>query len=368
MGCGPSTDNNAAKSSKITKAEKKNAAKSPGNSWSNFFSTNPTEIDLSKDGRAENVWMGIDPEKRIVLEDIPPEVWQCTSCTKLVISNHGIKGLPPVMFDNMTNLVNLEFSDGDLEEVSASIAKLTKLETLELYRNKIKTVAPEIGSLPNLAELNLYDNAIKKVPTEINDLSSLTSLNLGSNAFLVLPSVDKLANLENLQIQWGKVCKITGELEGLTKLTNFMASKNRLSTVPKFPASIETIDISCNFVEELADFAHCNAIKEINVNQNGIKEIPASIFTESLEVFKMEKTEVTSIPEEIGNCPNLFAIFTMSSKLTSLPAAITKCTKLKKVDFRKNEALLTSQKEDANSPYNQVKTSSAKFKDGIFYE
>ena len=238
-----------------------------------------------------------------------------------------------------------------------------------MYRNKIVTVAPEIGTLADLQVLNLYDNAIKSVPKELNNLTSLTELNLGSNKFLVLPSLENLTNLEDLKIHWGKVCRIEGNLEGLTKLKDFMANRNRLSEVPKFPSSIQTIDLNVNFLADLPSFDHCKNIREFSVNKNGsMKELPAGIFTDNLEILKAEETAIESLPDEIGNCTGVKGIFMNKCKLSSLPEGITKCTILQKCDFRNNDALLLKKSDDDKHIYHALKKAVQKLENGSFYE
>ncbi|MCP4374368.1 MAG: GTPase [Deltaproteobacteria bacterium] len=100
-------------------------------------------------------------------------------------------------------VIKLNLSGIEIEELPPEIGQLTTLTELKLQKNKLRTLPPEIGMLTNLTSLYLWDNQISELPPEIGKLTKLTELRLSYNELRELPlEMRLLTKLTDLDLRY----------------------------------------------------------------------------------------------------------------------------------------------------------------------
>ena len=97
----------------------------------------------------------------------------------------------------MQNLVDLDISCDEIEEISNHIKNLVKLEDLSIGGRKLSELPLEIGELQNLRTLNIYKCAIKKLPETILNLENLKYFFIDESVYNIITEdknniIDKL--------------------------------------------------------------------------------------------------------------------------------------------------------------------------------
>ena len=80
-------------------------------------------------------------------------------------------------------------------------------------------ITPRIGKLANLVSLDMSHNQLEEVPKEMGDLRNLVHLNLSNNELQAIPSVIfLLAKLETLDVSDNKIKAIQADIARLDQL------------------------------------------------------------------------------------------------------------------------------------------------------
>jgi len=138
------------------------------------------------------------------LLQLPEEIGDLVSLTKLNLHQSGITSLPPSI-GRLQNLKVLDLSwTKKLLELPEEIGDLSSLNELDLAGSKIESLPSSIGRLQDLQNLNLsWTKNLLTLPEEIGDLVSLNKLDLGwSGISLLPPSIGRLLDLQNLNLSY----------------------------------------------------------------------------------------------------------------------------------------------------------------------
>ena len=120
-------------------------------------------------------------------------------------------------------LERLYAAEISLASVPAWIGSLTRLRTLDLGHNVLSSLPDSMAALQALEILYIHDNRLGELPAWIGSLSSLTYLNVAENGLRALPAVS-----------------------GLSRLIELRAMHNRLTDVPRLPASLRELHLRGN--------------------------------------------------------------------------------------------------------------------------
>jgi len=86
------------------------------------------------------------------------------------------------------NLLELDRSYEDIEEIPSQIGYMSKLVRLYLGHNDIKEIPKEISKLTNLEMLDINDNKITIIPRAISQLTNVNWLDLSNNQIIKIPT------------------------------------------------------------------------------------------------------------------------------------------------------------------------------------
>jgi len=193
-------------------------------------------------------------------------------------------------------------TDTPYQKAEQKIAKALKTGATGLdLRNMQLTELPEsIGQLTQLTSLDLSNNQLTALPDSLGQLTQLTILNLSSNQLTALP--DSLGQLT--QLNWLNICnnQITVLPYSLQKLIN-----------------LETLVFGMNTVG--------NPLKTISANLSSLKK---------LSILGIDKCELISCPDWIGELVNLDKLWLSKNQLTNIPPSIAKLESLKELDLTNN--------------------------------
>ena len=147
----------------VAKTEPTGEKKEEKTSIMDVFSTGST-VDLSNKG----------------LTQVPNNVINDRSMTKLILSNNSIESLPSQV-ENWKNLEAFYIENNNLKSFPGEIRHMSKLEILDGSGNGMTDLPAEIGQLGNLKTLDLSNNDIDEFPNELQNLKGLETLDIRGN-------------------------------------------------------------------------------------------------------------------------------------------------------------------------------------------
>ena len=148
----------------------------------------------------------------------------------------------PIDIWELTNLVTLDLSQGELYEIPEGISKLAKLERLDLSRNNLYKLPRDFVTLSNLTSLDLSMNEFDSIPIEITQLKKLESLYLATNQIKELSTeLYKLTNLKTLNLQSNRISEIPLGIRGLENLEILRIGGRNLRTIPEEIAELKKL-------------------------------------------------------------------------------------------------------------------------------
>lgn len=216
------------------------------------------------------------------LEDIPNTLFNLTSLGRLDFSGNLIKKFPETLnLSNLKNLWILDLADNAFEEFPTQILTISSLTSLNIFSNNIKSIPSNIIELQRLSSFNFGYNKIFDLPEEFKNLSSLTYLRFEGNLFEKLPScIFQITSLKTLSISSNrKIISIPSEIKNLN-LSSFFASCNQISSIDDHfceQVSLTELDLSHNKINSLPNsWGNLASLTDIDLSGNLLSKLPDS--------------------------------------------------------------------------------------------
>ena len=297
----------------------------------------------------------------------------------------GQAGSIPPGISLLTGLTNLTVTNAKLTgNIPTEIGSLANLSVLDLRGNNLTgTIPSQIGSLTGLTYLNLSDNSltgsIDASPIFSNSLSNLTYLSFANNQLtggLPNPSTN-MTNLHELNLSGNQ---LSGTIPANFSITRFPAiqniniSHNNLSgaLTGRFTTAngiLQYLDLSYNnFSGSVPDYSVNTAIIYLNLGHNNITSFdtstlfkktsikylylndnplgssgttfqfgPGNSAKATTEVIDISNTGITSIGQIPADMQvTLREFYAAGNGLTTIPAGLTNCSNLEKLDLSNN--------------------------------
>lgn len=200
-----------------------------------------------------------------------------TNLLTLGLTRNLVREIPPRLFYNFENLINIELSGNMLSIISQNMfAGLEDtLQNLDISYNRLTTIT-ELP-LRNLISLNLAGNQLKRVsPDTFKYLHRLQYLNLSSNPLYggfppIFPS-----SLIDLDISYTKLKILpTVLLLNLESLERISIAGNQLQEIDEgtfqYLYNLTTIDLSYNVIEHIDNGSFVGLINLYSLNLRGNK-------------------------------------------------------------------------------------------------
>lgn len=209
---------------------------------------------------------------------------------KLVVHNDGTKLVVLNTLKKMTNLVDLELHNCELERIPHSIFSLTNLQELDLKSNSIRTIEEVISfqHLKRLTCLKLWHNKIIAIPQSVSHVKNLESLYLSYNKLETLPAaLFCLPKLRHLDLSHNSISVIPAEVGLLLNLQHFAVADNKVEVLPK-------------------QLFRCTKLKVLCVTNNSITILPESVGQlVQLTQLELKGNCLGFLPHQLGQCLHL---------------------------------------------------------------
>lgn len=115
--------------------------------------------------------------------------------------------------------------------------------------------------------------------------------------------------LEELDLSFNQLSSLPPDFGRFKKLRIFFASENQFTTLPDVLGDCQNLDI-------------------VGFKSNHIKDVPGSALNKNLRWLILTNNEISSLPEEIGNCGRMQKLMLAGNNLTSLPESLSYCKNL----------------------------------------
>jgi len=240
------------------------------------------------------------------LEALPDSLCSLFSLTEIIIDCNNLNTLPDRIGD-LKNLKTLQVKSGKLRALPDSIGNLDQLITLEIEGSPLSVLPDTIGNLSKLTELKLLNcSELVSLPGSIKNLRSLRSLYIRGSKMTSLPdAVCNITSLINLCLQYTNISSLPASIGNLTNLV-FLGIYNFFNETP---------------------YDH-DGILYFNQNKSTEKRSPFAVLPievsklASLRFLVISNTEVTSLPDYLGDLPALEKIEAVNCNIKTIPFSL----------------------------------------------
>lgn len=209
---------------------------------------------------------------------------------QLNFSGNNMKEIP--LLSCNTNICS--FSQNLVRQVSMSrIGDTTK--TLDLSHCMLESVPPSLFRLPQLVNLFLQANKLEEIPDTFSS-SIIQSLNVSHNKLTKLPPFPH--TLESIYASFNDIESIDDMCIGCDALTTVVLSNAKLTHVPRV-LHAETLFLSQNAIETI-DFLP-DEIHLLDLSLNKIQEFPRSLIRKNLREIDISHNQITEFPDVISS-------------------------------------------------------------------
>ncbi|KAH9505158.1 hypothetical protein Btru_058854, partial [Bulinus truncatus] len=299
---------------------------------------------------------------RNLLTYLPDKVlWELQGLTVLTVQDNFLKKIesslnPSVLQNN--SLTHLDFSSCKLTDVSSHLFELPCLKKLNLSHNQLTSLGDMDAEWKcrRLSFLNISNNMIMSIPTGIKNCFVLEYLiacyneirqpfppwqcpikviELSYNKLTTFsPSADQFwgRSLQLLKLDHNCLDDLTESIVRMYKLVHLDVSYNSIRTLPAeliWTCQLNILNLNNNRLGlnlkktplqrtvslnqdphnnlEFPDSVLKNSLMELSLADNKLKEVPKGICSlENLSILDLSRnTEITSLPEELGNLKRL---------------------------------------------------------------
>lgn len=206
---------------------------------------------------------------------------------RLMVHNDGTKLLVLNSLKKMTNLIEVELHNCELERIPHAIFSLTNLQELDLKSNNIRTIE-EIISLQHLKRLTclkLWHNKIITIPSSIGHIKSLEALHLSHNKLETLPpALFTLPKLRHLDVGHNSISVLPPDVGLLHNLQHLAINSNKLEVLPK-------------------TLFRCTKLKVLCLGHNALTTLPEAVGQlVQLTQLELKGNCLDRLPPQLGNC------------------------------------------------------------------
>lgn len=248
----------------------------------------------------------IELAEQYSLTEIPEFIGQCSQVEKLDISYTGISEIPDFVF-RLPKLKELNFLGcRNLERQPIAFNSQQPLEKLSIYIGKNQDIPNEIVKLTSLKSLTI-SGELKEIPKVIYNLPTIEELEIfDTNISTVATDIEKLKALKKISF-WQALFSLSGKPTVL------------------------------NLDEIVLNLSKCSNLRELQLNSNGIKEIPESIqLLSQLQVFSAQENLLVSYPDSLYKLTNLKELNLGTNQLKKVSKGIGNLKQLKVLKLNSN--------------------------------
>jgi Leucine-rich repeat (LRR) protein len=218
-------------------------------------------------------------------------------------------------------------SDGYTEGILKIDASANKLASLPegLYE-----------ALPALTALDVSRNALSELPIDLCECMQLKSLRASHNRLTDLSFVAQrpLGMLTELVCDRNGIVELPAYLWGCPRLAHVSLCANKLTvaslSMPRADhegvavAPLEHLDLGENRLGELPPLALFPRLREVHVQQNGIRELPVAQLAglRLLQTLDLSMNDVSGLPPQLALLPMLQNLTIIGNPIRSIPQSV----------------------------------------------
>ncbi|KAG7197417.1 hypothetical protein KM043_013277 [Ampulex compressa] len=224
-----------------------------------------------------------------------------------------LQPLEPALLQAAVNLTRLDLTNNNITDIPVrAFHRICTLEVLLLRRNRIEYI--EDDAFANLTSLRVLKSVTKKA-------DEIHRKDLDDNYLTKIPAaVLKLSGLEDLSVSNNKIERLEAGVFG------------RIS-------SLASLDLRGNPIKEIHEntFQNLRKLRKLILsNSKELRVFPNLNGTESLEVLKIDRAQIKSVPADLcEQCPRLKSLDVKSNYLTEVPN-LRNCKDLRVLDLASN--------------------------------
>jgi Leucine-rich repeat (LRR) protein len=248
----------------------------------------------------------IDLSEQYSLNEVPEIISQCVQLEKLDISFTRISEIPDFIF------------------------RLPKLKELNyLGCTELQCQPSAFSPQQPLEKLSIYVGKGQVIPEEIENLKNIKSLTISGELKEIPKLVYRIVSIEDLQIFDSKISTLSVEVEKLSKL------KKLTFWQPLF--SLDNKEVVLDLEEIFRNLSKCKTLRELYLDNNGIKNIPENVSLLSyLQVFSAKNNLLVSYPASLYKLINLKKLDLGANQLKEVVKGIGNLTQLKILRLNSN--------------------------------
>ncbi|CAG0885133.1 unnamed protein product [Darwinula stevensoni] len=268
---------------------------------------------------------------------------------ELHLGGNNIEKIGKSAFFNLT-LRTLSLRHNNWTEVPwEALKSMQALENLHLDQNELRSLPDDAfdeKAFRGLKHLWLANNVFSSVPRAIRKLTNLHTLNLGGNLITSIHA-DDFANMTSLIVlelnnnYLEEVPEAIHQLEDLEELT---LAGNRISSLEAFAfkgnPSLTFVEVKGNPIVSLHQqaFSQMPKLKRLILSDlPGLTSFPDLNGTSSLEVLKIDRTKLTSIPVHLCRLtPKIISLDLKLNEFEEVPS-LDECLRLRLLDLTSNQ-------------------------------
>ncbi|XP_076753850.1 G-protein coupled receptor rickets isoform X2 [Xylocopa sonorina] len=246
------------------------------------------------------------------------------------------------------NLTKLDLTNNNITDIPVrAFHRVSTLEVLLLRRNHLRTIADDaFTNLTSLRVLELDDNYLTNIPTAIIKLSGLEDLSLSNNRIETLEEhvFQRVTNLLSLDLRGNPIKEIhRNTFQNLRKLRKLILSN--LKKLRIFPNLNDTVSLEVLRLDRArvtsvpTDLCmRCTRLKSLDMKSNFLMEVPNLRNCTDLRVLDLASNMISSLLHEPFKGLNMLHDLLLSNnKLQVIPSdAFTGLSRLQVLDLESN--------------------------------
>lgn len=261
------------------------------------------------------------------LNVIPPEIVSLQNLNSLTIGNEYLAVIPDFI-GKLVSLkkLDLEWSVNDYDKemvLPESLKNLKNLQTLSV-RGQFQEIPSWIGELKKLTSLIITCNSVKTIPPEIGKLNKLHTLEINGSEITELPGEIAECPISSMSLHCGSIASFPESFKQLSQLKQFTTSdlrnlsKSDINIIGEWE-SLTSLTFGDSEISRLPEkIGDLRNLVKLMIHESNIKQLPESLSDCPLEALDLN-VDFEYLPQSFGNLSKLKTLTLYGSELKSLP-------------------------------------------------
>ncbi|XP_044012047.1 toll-like receptor Tollo [Aphidius gifuensis] len=284
----------------------------------------------------ENTFSSLNNLHTLVLSDNQLTVIDANSLSGLYVlsllslDNNRLRALHPNSLQNVSSLQDLHLNGNQLTVVPNALRATPFLRTLDLGENLISDIPSGIfDHMTQLYGLRFTENHLVNLTKDIFDkIKELKILNLSRNKIQSIESgaFDGNKNIQAVRLDGNQLSDITGLFSNLPNLVWLNVSDNKLKwfDYAMIPTGLQWLDIHLNEISELGNYFEIETQLQLSMfdaSENKLTEITGNSIPMSVEELFLNDNHILKVHSySFFKKPNLTRVDLKGNKIQSLEA------------------------------------------------